>query len=114
MKRLILGKVHISSTLPMREDLRVLEKTLKIIKKCSNVIEKTEVRKRRPSETVFSCLGTHFGGILWESRQRCIQCGPPLGPTATGGGAPPLPPPLEAPAQVLRDLKLKSKFLQCM
>ena len=81
MNRLIFGKVHISSALPMREELRDLEKTLKISQNRSNFIEKTEVRKRRPSETRFWWFGRHFGAS-WgvqegvQNAKRRLQEGP--------------------------------------
>ena len=73
VKRLIFGKVHISSALPMREELRALEKTWKIIQILANVKEKTEVRKRRPSETHFWCFGAHFGASWGPRREPKMQ-----------------------------------------
>ena len=68
VKKLIFAKVHISSALPMREGFRDLKKSSKIIKKSSNFMMKTDVRKKEPSETDFWCFWPHFG-VSWGPRR---------------------------------------------
>ena len=53
----------------MRERVRALEKTWKFNRNHSNFNEKTEVRKRKPSETDVWRFVTHFGPI-WELRKK--------------------------------------------
>ena len=68
VKNLIFAKVHISSALPIREGLRDLKKSSKIIKKTSNFMMKTDMRKKVTSETDFWCFGPHFG-VSWGPRR---------------------------------------------
>ena len=73
VKKLIFAKVHISSALPMRVGFRELKKSSKIIKKTSNFMMKTNMRKKLPSETDFWCFWPRFGISWGPMREPKIQ-----------------------------------------
>ena len=68
LEKLIFGKVHSSSALPMRKAFRDLKKLSKINKKTSNFMMKTNIPKHVPSETDFWCFWPHFG-VSWRPRR---------------------------------------------